>query len=31
VIDTVYPLDAFAEGLARLESRDVFGKLVVAL
>ena len=31
VIDTVYPLDAFAEGLARLESRDVFGKLVVTL
>lgn len=31
VIDTVYPLDQFRDGLARLESRDVFGKLLVAI
>ena len=31
VIDTVYPLDQFRDGLARLESRDVFGKLIVEL
>jgi NADPH:quinone reductase-like Zn-dependent oxidoreductase len=31
VIDTVYPLEDFREGLARLESRDVFGKLLVEL
>ncbi len=31
VIDTVYGLDDFREGLARLEQRDVFGKIVVAL
>ncbi|HEY7577979.1 MAG TPA: zinc-binding dehydrogenase [Acetobacteraceae bacterium] len=31
VIDTVYPLDEFRAGLARLESRDVFGKLLVEL
>jgi NADPH:quinone reductase-like Zn-dependent oxidoreductase len=31
VIDTVYPLDKFRDGLARLESRDVFGKLLVEL
>jgi NADPH:quinone reductase-like Zn-dependent oxidoreductase len=31
VIDTVYPLDAFQEGLARLESRQVFGKIIVSL
>ena len=31
VIDTVFPLDRFAEGLARLEARDVFGKIVVTL
>lgn len=31
VIDTVYPLDEFRAGLARLEGRDVFGKLVVEL
>ncbi len=31
VIDTVYPLEDFRAGLARLESRDVFGKLVVEL
>ncbi|HEV2602914.1 MAG TPA: zinc-binding dehydrogenase [Microvirga sp.] len=30
VIDTVYPLDAFQEGLARLESRQVFGKIIVS-
>jgi NADPH:quinone reductase-like Zn-dependent oxidoreductase len=29
VIDTVYPLDAFQEGLSRLESRQVFGKIIV--
>jgi NADPH:quinone reductase-like Zn-dependent oxidoreductase len=31
VIDTVYRLDEFRAGLARLESRDVFGKLLVEL
>jgi NADPH:quinone reductase-like Zn-dependent oxidoreductase len=31
VIDTVYPLADFRVGLARLESRDVFGKLLVEL
>jgi len=31
VIDTVIPLDQFRAGLARLESRDVFGKLLVEL
>jgi NADPH:quinone reductase-like Zn-dependent oxidoreductase len=31
VIDTVYPLDDFRTGLARLESRDVFGKILVEL
>jgi NADPH:quinone reductase-like Zn-dependent oxidoreductase len=31
VIDTVYPLEQFRDGLARLESRDVFGKLIVEL
>jgi NADPH:quinone reductase-like Zn-dependent oxidoreductase len=31
VIDTVYPLDEFRAGLARLEDRDVFGKLLVEL
>jgi len=29
VLDTVVPLERFAEGLARLESRRVFGKIVV--
>ena len=29
VIDAVYPLDAFATGLERLESRKVFGKILV--
>jgi alcohol dehydrogenase len=31
VIDTVYPLEEFRDGLARLEGRDVFGKLIVEL
>jgi len=31
VIDAVYPLEDFQAGLARLESRDVFGKLLVEL
>ncbi len=31
VIDTIAPLDGFAEALARLESRQVFGKIVVTL
>ncbi len=31
VIDTVYPLAEFRQGLARLESRDVFGKILVRL
>ena len=31
VIDTVYPLEQFQAGLQRLESRDVFGKLLVEL
>ena len=31
VIDTVFPLADFRAGLARLESRDVFGKLLVDL
>ncbi len=31
VIDTVYKLEDFRTGLARLESRDVFGKLLVEL
>ncbi len=31
VIDTVLPLERFAEGIARLESRRVFGKIVVTL
>jgi hypothetical protein len=31
VIDTVYGLADFRAGLARLESRDVFGKLIVEL
>ena len=31
VIDTVYPLAEFRAGLRRLESRDVFGKLLVEL
>ncbi|MGE0697469.1 MAG: zinc-binding dehydrogenase [Hyphomicrobiaceae bacterium] len=30
VIDTVLPLERVEEGLTRLESRDVFGKIVVA-
>jgi len=31
VIDTVYPLESFQDGLKRLESRDVFGKILVTL
>lgn len=31
VVDMVAPLDGFAEALARLESRRVFGKIVVTL
>jgi NADPH:quinone reductase-like Zn-dependent oxidoreductase len=31
VLDTVVPLERFGEGLARLENRDVFGKIVVTL
>jgi NADPH:quinone reductase-like Zn-dependent oxidoreductase len=31
VLDTVTPLDGFADALKRLESRQVFGKLVVTL
>ena len=30
MIDTVFPLDDFAQGLERLESRKVFGKILVA-
>jgi NADPH:quinone reductase-like Zn-dependent oxidoreductase len=29
VIDTEVPLDEFERGLARLESRQVFGKIIV--
>ena len=31
VIDTIYRLDEFQAGVKRLESRDVFGKILVAL
>lgn len=31
VLDAVLPLERFAEGLERLESRNVFGKIVVTL
>jgi NADPH:quinone reductase-like Zn-dependent oxidoreductase len=31
VVDTVYPLGDFAQGLERLESRKVFGKILVSL
>jgi NADPH:quinone reductase-like Zn-dependent oxidoreductase len=31
VIDTVYSLDDVHAGLARLERRDVFGKLLIEL
>lgn len=31
VIDTVFPLEDFTEGLDRLESRKVFGKIIVTL
>ncbi len=30
VIDTVFPLDEFSKGLDRLESRKVFGKIIVS-
>jgi NADPH:quinone reductase-like Zn-dependent oxidoreductase len=30
VVDTVFPLEDFARGLERLESRNVFGKILVA-
>ena len=31
VLDTVLPMERFQEGLARLEGRQVFGKIVVTL
>jgi NADPH:quinone reductase-like Zn-dependent oxidoreductase len=31
VIDTVFPLEEFSQGLDRLESRKVFGKIIVTL
>jgi alcohol dehydrogenase len=31
VIDTEYTLETFQDGLARLEHRDVFGKILVAI
>jgi alcohol dehydrogenase len=31
VIDTEYKLEAFQDGIARLESRDVFGKILVSI
>jgi len=31
VIDTEVPIENFEQGLARLESRQVFGKIVVTL
>ena len=31
VIDSVFPLERFEEGLARLEGRQVFGKVIVTL
>ena len=31
VIDTIYKLEDFQRGLARLEQRDVFGKILVRL
>jgi hypothetical protein len=31
VLDTVLPVERFAEGLDRLESRRVFGKIVVLI
>jgi NADPH:quinone reductase-like Zn-dependent oxidoreductase len=31
VIDTVFPLADFAQGLERLEGRKVFGKIIVTL
>ena len=31
VIDSVLPLERFSEGLAKLEGRKVFGKVIVTL
>ena len=31
VIDTVYPAVDFAQGLERLERREVFGKIIIML
>jgi NADPH:quinone reductase-like Zn-dependent oxidoreductase len=31
VIDSVIPLDRWSEGLARIEARQVFGKIVVTM
>ena len=31
VIDTEYTLETYAEGLGRLQHRDVFGKILVSL
>ncbi len=31
MIDTVYPMADFTQGLERLESRKVFGKILVSL
>jgi NADPH:quinone reductase-like Zn-dependent oxidoreductase len=31
VIDSVFPLEDFEKGLARLEGRKVFGKVVITL
>jgi len=31
VLDTVLPMEAFEQGLARLEARNVFGKIVIKL
>jgi len=31
VIDSVFPLERFEEGIARLEGRQVFGKVILTL
>jgi len=31
VLDTVLPMERFEEGLARLEARNVYGKIVIKL
>ena len=31
VVDSVFPLEAFEQGLARLEGRQVFGKVIITL